>query len=440
MELNISERWHHPAHAHGGQCPHQAVPTGAHVGRMSAELAAGRALGGVIVTAWFGIAAHALSVRQFGQLALVLSLGSLVSIGTDLGIPLALTKLSCDHDTLDRGAVMGAVRRRVRAGVVASALLVALWANAGDAARWWLAALYGISVTVTPVTGSFLALLRGRAVGSVEAGYEVASKLALPALALGALAAGLGVGGVLVAYAAVDVASSLVMAQIVRRRLRFSSQPDPEERQALRLRATLPLAAAGIVGSAYERIDIWLLALLKGSASVALYAAAYKLYDAVLLPAKAVGSSSVAAAGRDLAASGRSTARRLSLRAMAITVPIAVVASVVAPTLLRTAFGHQYGKAGNAVVLLMAAAVPGAGLAVVTPLLLLARHRLVVWCTTAGLVANVAANLALVPAVGVTGAALAFLITEAALLLVFWLALPAPAAAAVAPPRVAEAA
>ena len=116
MELNISERWHHPAHAHGGQCPHQAVPTGAHVGRMSAELAAGRALGGVIATAWFGIAAHALSVRQFGQLALVLSLGSLVSIGTDLGIPLALTKLSCDHDTLDRGAVMGAVRRRVRAG------------------------------------------------------------------------------------------------------------------------------------------------------------------------------------------------------------------------------------------------------------------------------------------------------------------------------------
>src|SRR5439155_1328937 len=99
---------------------------------------------------------------------------------------------------------------------------------------------------------------------------------------------GLGVGGVIVAYAAIDAGSALVVSNIAERRLRFSDAPDAEQRKELRLRSTLPLATAGIMGSAYERVDIWLVALLKGSASVGLYAAAYKLYDAVLMPAPAL--------------------------------------------------------------------------------------------------------------------------------------------------------
>src|SRR5205814_4226935 len=170
-------------------------------------------------------------------------------------------------------------------------------------------------------------------IGSVEAGYEITSKLALPALGLGALAAGLGVGGVIVAYAAIDAGSALVVSNIAERRLRFSDAPDAEQRKELRLRSTLPLATAGIMGSAYERVDIWLVALLKGSASVGLYAAAYKLYDAVLMPARAVGSASVAAAGRDIAATGRRTAARLAARAVAATPPPAARAPWAAPRL-----------------------------------------------------------------------------------------------------------
>ena len=417
MDLEIPSRWHHPAHAHPPGCRHAVPAGGAHIGRMSVELGVGRAVGGVIATGWFALAAHHLSVRGFGELTLVLSLGALVSTGTDLGIPLALTKLSCDHDVLDRGAIELAVRRRLLAGLAATLVLVALWANTGGAARWWLGALYGISVTASPVTGSFLALLRGRAIGSVEAGYG-----------LGALAAGLGVGGVIVAYAAIDAGSALVVSNIAERRLRFSDAPDAEQRKELRLRSTLPLATAGIMGSAYERVDIWLVALLKGSASVGLYAAAYKLYDAVLMPARAVGSASVAAAGRDIATTGRRTAARLAARAVAATLPLAALGAWAAPRLLRAGFGNHYGTASNAVVLLMAATLPGAALAVVTPIALLCRRRMVVVATGAGLVANVVANLVLVPTIGVTGAALAFLLTETALVVAFAFALsPEPA-------------
>ena len=176
MDLEIGGRWHHPVNVfHGRDRPAGAPATeAAHSGRMSAELGIARAVSGLIATAWLGIAAHQLTVYQFGQVTLVLSLGALVSIGTDLGIPLALSKVACDHAELDHDAVWRAVLTRVVAGLIAGIVLVALWANTGETERWWLAGLYSISVIVTPVGGSFLALLRGRAIGIVEAVYDVA--------------------------------------------------------------------------------------------------------------------------------------------------------------------------------------------------------------------------------------------------------------------------
>jgi O-antigen/teichoic acid export membrane protein len=427
----ISDRWHHGVLAHGRDCEHQdAHPShGRHVGRMTVELGVGRAVGGICSAAWLGIAAHRLSVHQFGQLTLLLSLGSLVEMLTDLGIPLALTKLSCDHAELDRHAVAAAVRRRIGAGLIASLLLVVLWISSKPPERVWLAALYGVSVCVTPVTSSFLAMLRGRGIGTVEAIYGIASQLTLPLLGLGALSLGLGPAGVVVCYVAVDAMSAAVIAQVTVRRLSLTDKIDPDQEQALRLRSTMPLAAAGILGGAYERIDVFLLALLKGSNVVALYAAAYKLYDSALLPAKAVGSASVAAAGSDLLTTARRTAIRLATRAAVVTVPIAAVLGVVGPKLLRAAFGHSYRGADGALVILLVATIPGAMLAAITPIAMLARRRLVLVATTVALVGNIAANLILVPALGLPGAAWAFLLTETGLAITLLPTLPKPVVA-----------
>jgi O-antigen/teichoic acid export membrane protein len=436
LDLEIGRRWQHPIHVEHGRTRPPGARAAVRTGRMATELAIARALSGAVATVWLGIVAHQLSVRQFGQVALVLSLGSLVSIGTDLGIPLALSKLSCDHHDVDRDAVRGAVLTRVIAGLVAGAVLVALWANTGQAERWWVAGLYAISVIVTPISGSFLALLRGRAIGIVEAGYEVTSKLVLLGVGLATLAAGWKPSGVIAAYVVVDIACALTVPAVSARRLPFSRTADSAQRAELRLRATLPLAAAGILGTAYERIDIWLLAVLKGSASVAIYVAAYKFYDTVLVPAKALASSAVAAAGADVAHNGRMVAKRLAVRAAAVTVPLAVAVGVASPWLLRAAFGNHYGGATSAVALLMIATVPGAALSVITPIALLSRRHLIVRWTMGGLAANIVANLILVPTIGIKGAAAAFLITDAILLVVFYASLPAatsPATPAPAP-------
>jgi len=434
MDLEIGGRWHHPVNVFHGRDRPAGAPASesSHSGRMSAELGIARAVSGLIATAWLGIAAHQLTVYQFGQVTLVLSLGSLVSIGTDLGIPLALSKVACDHRELDHDAVWRAVSTRVVAGLIAGIVLVALWANTGETERWWLAGLYSISVIVTPVGGSFLALLRGRAIGVVEAAYDVLSKVALLGVGVATLAAGWRPSGVIVAFVLVDLVSSLLLPVVSARHLTLSNTPDPLQRAELRLRATLPLSAAGILGSAYERIDIWLLALLRGSSSVAIYVAAYKLYDTALLPAAAIASSAVAAAGPALETNARPTARRLALRATLVAVPIALVVALAAPRLLRAAFGGHYGTgtASGAVAILMVASLPGAALAAITPIALLSRRQLIVKWTIAGLVGNIVGNVVLVPLLGIRGAAVAFLITDTILLLAFYNALPGARTAA----------
>jgi O-antigen/teichoic acid export membrane protein len=137
MDLDIGARRHHQVRQPSGS------------GRMSAQLGITRAAGGLLTTAWLAIVAHQLTLNQFGQVTLVLSLGSLVSIGTDLGIPLALSKVAFDHDRIDSGAVRGAVLTRLLAGLVAGLVLIALWVNAAQADRWWMAGLYSISVAVS---------------------------------------------------------------------------------------------------------------------------------------------------------------------------------------------------------------------------------------------------------------------------------------------------
>jgi O-antigen/teichoic acid export membrane protein len=435
MELEIGGRWRHPVGVfHDRTRPErEARPAIDKSRRMSIQLGVSRAVSGALATVWLGVIAHQLSVRQFGQVTLVLSLGSLVSVGTDLGIPLALSKVSCDHQQLDQGAIWRAIATRVVAGLLAGGVLIALWVNSAGSTRWWLAGMYSISVIVSPVGGSFLAMLRGRAIGEVEAAYNMASKVALLGVGLLTLAAGWKPAGVIGAFVAVDVASSLALPAVARRRLTLVEAPDPLQRSALALRATLPLAAAGILGSAYERVDIWLLALLKGSSSVAVYVAAYKLYDSALLPASAIAAGAVAAAGPTLTAQPEPVARRLALRSLVVTAPIALAVALVAPILLRAGFGRHYGSAGSAVAILMVAALPGAALAVITPIALLCHRGTIVRWTCIGLVGNIVANIVLVPTFGIRGAALAFLITDTVLLVAFFASLrrapePEPAA------------
>ena len=457
---HFSQRWHHLASGHDAGCDHGAVGAegareavkaegAAKAGkaegagkddlkRLGLVLAVGRASGGLVALVWTVYVARRLQV-DWGRMSAVLSYAAVASIGTDLGIPLALTKLACQNKTLDREAVLSAIRRRAVAGTIASLVLIFAWVNTkSNGGRWGLAALYGISVTVTPVSGSLLALLRGRAIGSVEAWYDVLKQVALPILGIAALEIGLGVFGVLGAYVAVDAGSAAVIWAVSKRRIALSPGRDPAQEAQLRLRQTVPLSAATIVGSAYDRVDSAMLAPLAGPVAIGIYRMISPIYGSVLMPARALGDTAAVGAGRSGGGAARATAMKFALRAAIVTVPLAVLLAILGPPLLPHVLGVKasaqnphpinWAKAAAPLRILMLATIPSAALAVLTPVALLANRDRVFAFALGALGANIVLNLIFVPSwaldFGASGSALAFLDTENALVVVLWTALP----------------
>ena len=434
-----ADRWRLPIWAHRSTRPTSAPSAATHdevarrAPRAAVFLAIGNIAGGVFAALWLVIASHELDLSTFGRLTLLISLGSLVSLVTDLGVPLALTAVARDSGTLDRRAFYGAVGRRLVAASVAVALLLVAWTSSQGGARWSTGALYGGSIAAGCVTGSWLAALRGRAAPAIEAAWQALSKLVL--IGAGALAAthGAGLGVIVGCYVAIDVVGALVVARLGERRLPFEANADVTQRERLAFRAALPLAAAPIVGVAYERVDTWLVGAVRGATTVAIYAAAYKVFDIAMLPARSVAATSIAALGT---APDRARLLGLVRRSLLIATPLAAVTALVGPTVLRHGFGHAFTGGRGSVLLLASAAIPGAILASLTPIALLAYRKAVVLIATAGLAINVGLNVAMITAFGATGAAATFAITETVMAASIWIVLTRKleATVAVAPP------
>ncbi|HET9728334.1 MAG TPA: oligosaccharide flippase family protein, partial [Acidimicrobiia bacterium] len=420
-------------HGHDAACAHHEGRDD--LRRLGIVLSIGRLVGGAAALGWTVFAAAKLQ-QDWGRLATVLAYASVASVFTDLGIPLALTQLSCRHGTLDRAVVYRAIRTRAAIGSIAAIVLVLAWDNTSSAnGRWGLAALYGISVTVTPITGSFLALLRGRAVGVVEACYEAGRQLALPALGIAIIQLGLGIFGVLALYVTIDVIGSIAVFLIARKRLGITNGDDATERHEMELRETVPLSATTIVGNAYERVDSALLAPLAGTAAVGVYRMISPLIGAVLMPARAFGDAAAVGAGRAAPHQQRATVKRFAARALVVTVPLAALIAWLGPAVLSHLLqAHRsihnphpidWNTARVPIRVLAVTAIPTAILATLTPVAVLARRDRVFGYALLALVLNVVLNVVLVPAwgadLGASGAAIAFLLTESMLCVVLWL-------------------
>jgi hypothetical protein len=306
------------------------------VKRLGIVLSVGRCIGGLAALGWTIYAARELGA-DWGRLSTVLAYAAVAAVFTDLGIPLALTQLSCRHKQLDRSVVFHAMRRRAIVGSVAALALVFAWVNTSSAqGKWALAALYGISVTVNPVTGSFLALLRGRAIGTVEACYEAGRQLALPVIGIAIVEMGLGVFAVLAVYVIIDVVGAMLVYRTAQPKLGIIEEPKPDESEAseLTLRQTVPLSSTVIVGNAYERVDSALLAPLAGLASVGVYRMISPIVGAALMPARGFGDAAAVGAGRTDKDNLRGFVTKFAVKGAMITVPVAIILAIIGPVIL----------------------------------------------------------------------------------------------------------
>lgn len=301
--------------------------------------------------------------------------------------------------------------------VLAASFLLVNALGYGGASR---EAVYAAAIAMVfdALTGTVVAVFTGLERGGLSAAVLLFERMLFAALGLLALALGRGVVSVLAAYVvstacALGLALVLLVARVGRPRVVLTKAGWRTVQSR-----TLGFAVQEVFSTGIARADAVLLSLLGTTAAVGIYGAGYRLLEASLFVPIALTAAFAAMftyLGSDSQPSVRAVYGYALKAAMTLLVPIAAVLIVLAGPVLRLFFGDGFGGAVAPLRLLAPAVVLLAIVMLSTSLVVSRRDpSVMVRAFAAALAINVAANLALIPLLGATGAALSMLITEAA--------------------------
>lgn len=392
-------------------------------GRQTAVIAAGRIVAAGLSALWLVVAARELSLTEFSDLALVLAIGSALYFLADAGYSPLLSAHVAVVGAIQPAALVDAIRRRVVGCMLALAILVPAYLVAADGSSAVVPLVFFGSLVGNAVHGSISSSLRALGHSAVEAGNEIVSRAAMVGLGWLVLSRGGGVVAAVVVYSTVDLVSAVVLSIVATRWCRAHpspSSPLPD----LGWRSAVPITFGSGFSTIYGRLDTWLVGLQGPAGAAGLYAAAYRIVDALRLPAHAAGAVTLVDAQR-FGDAGAVLARRRALRYAALMAVPAAVLFVVAEPLLRVAFGDDFAAASPALRVLAVSAVFSAVVSVLGPLVAVRGGRR--FAMSVGFVTglNLIANLVLIPVLGVSGAAWANLASEAVLAAMFvWVLRP----------------
>lgn len=396
--------------------------------RVSGKAAAD--LAGKLVT--FGVtiaAARALPADDFGVVALATTWGWLAGVVTDAGWSMHLAREVARQPSMARSLAHQVVGRRGRAALAAGALTAL-----GGAARLDPAVASGFALIVASqlaaaVLETSMHLFRGLERTDVEARIHAAQRLAAGVLAGGVLALRPSLGGL---GAALLLPPLAALAAARREAHRLTAGPGAAaiapRLDLAALRTTVwPLGLATIVSALYFRCDVFFVEHWHGVAAVGAYNAAFRLVDAIRLVPAAVLAVAFPSMVR---ARDGATIRRVALPLTAVGLVAGLGTALTAPLVMHLAYGAKFDGAITSLRLLGAA----------VPLFFLnyaLTHQVIGWdgqraflrVTIGALAVNLVANLALVPARGGEGAAIATAITEVSVTLGCLMALTRRAAA-----------
>jgi O-antigen/teichoic acid export membrane protein len=182
------------------------------------------------------------------------------------------------------------------------------------------------------------------------------------------------------------------------------------------LRQALPLGVATIATAIYYSLDSILIGVFRGTEEVGYYAAAYRIVLAGLtLPfmAHAAALPLVSRLTREEPASVSPVLAGLTKSVLLFVIPLAVGTTMCADVIVRTAFGVDFGpSAGPLRILIWTCVTVGANVAFAVLLLARGRDRVYMLTTILGAGANGIANIAMIPAFGMIGAAATTMLAE----------------------------
>lgn len=379
------------------------------------------------------VLARILGREGFGHWALLVAWASALTLFSDLGTGLWVTREAAQSPTSAALVVSSAVRLRLVAlmavGVPVTWLAMSI-AGATETSAWmvaWCVALAGAA------QGCFAAALRG----------SESLRALLVAEVVGVLTQAIGIGA-LVVLATPSATAVLVVAALAqavqalmnwhhwRALRRDDSTRDDVDLDTRRhwapglmnaLKASWPFAGLGLLAQLQLRWTPLALGTLGGVGELGLFGSAARVTDGLrLLPQGALGAlfpvwASESAAG-DVLSADAARARRRLLRwttAAALVVSGAVIA--LAPAIVRLLFGPTFDDAVPPLRWLTLALSPGIASAVLRAQLLAeGRERAVAAATSGAVGLQMLSSLPLIGTLGATGAAISVLLGELATL------------------------
>ncbi len=383
--------------------------------RAASSLISGRLVGALFSSAWLVLAARALAPEDFGRLAVVIGVGTVAAVVVEGGYPLLVAEAVGAEPRHLRAVVRGALVVRTPLALGAGAATVAIAAAIGGRGTAATAAAYAVWILASAVLTTLGPALRAIGRAAAEGAGEAMSRVLT--LAVGALLLAVWSSPVAVALAyGVGTSLAVVFLGVVATRAAPARAGQPEWRAPVR--RVLPLGLAAVLVTIYNRVDIWMLALLASAAEVGTYAAGYRFYEGLVLPATAFGALLVPAVAADadrLIALMRGYVR--SAVVLAAVGAVALAAS--APFLVRHLLGDQFAGSVGPIRVLAVAAIPASVLSTVAPLASLRSRRAGTGILTVGIGATLGCNAILIPWRGPMGAAIAMVATQSLMAMCF---------------------
>jgi O-antigen/teichoic acid export membrane protein len=375
------------------------------------------------------------AVNRAGRFLLLLLLAREVGAGPFGGWVLAIATATVLANAADAGLIVAGTTQ-IAAGRASARKYLA---NAWTAAPVLALASFAVLLALAPALGGmparllllvgmggalestallFLAPLRARERFAPE-GLMRAAQGCLLLIAGGAIVVTAGAGETALGtlFLTVAVASVIFAAATAVRAFGFA-RPEIDLSFLRSLAApALPAFGTTLVFFLYFRVDAYLLSAIKGAEATGLYGAAYNVaFGASFLPLL-FGRAMLA---RFAAATAARELRAAFARAAKVTAGMAIALSLVlllAAPLFLALYGDSFSAARGPYLLLVAAQAIFFFSHLNDMLLFGTRRGGVAWTLRAGALGfNIAANLALIPALGPAGAALAMIASEGALL------------------------
>jgi O-antigen/teichoic acid export membrane protein len=384
-------------------------------------------LSALIALVQIGILGRALDRGGFGEFSFAFVVASLAALVADFGFGPWLTRQVAQVPESSRAQLAATLRARTGPLVAAWCLLVVTMPLHRDPGDGHLAIYLMMGYTTLQGYAMILeSFLMGRHRATAVSGSLVAGKLVeFTAVAAwwwgGANGGATGAAGAHLA----GMAFRVVLVAIFARRLadeRWERPGRPVPRGLEILRAASPFAYGALLWTLYSRQDILVLERFVAAADLGLYAAAYRVLDALqLIPRSIVGVTNPLLAGLWGArpVSRADTAPGVRLLVL-LGLGGAAALHALAPTLMASVFGPTFRDAST-VLRWLAVVVPLTFLNQFGVMLLTATHRQALWIrlSIGAVVLNGVMNLLLVPRIGITGAAVSTVASESALFVAF---------------------